>query len=270
MDHKLADVSAATTATTCPDKPIYEIVVDPDMAHLGESFVIDMRKTNGNTVPQGDKMDFAQRSNIANNLKKMANKQSSTSQVSRVGRAISTINEIDHAHPANPVPTSNVGPPQVKVFFDMPGLGSISFRYHKVITLKDQIVFMTDKRFGGNAEFYPYCNIKSGETKKPVGVYVEGDNRLLLLDPTIPGFPIKFECEPYEFCIVPVGSAKGLNSAMMQELGIVNSSGKESTNGEESSDRGGLNPPESGARLDPGSPADGDYESVEGGLGGVL
>ena len=174
----------------------------------------------------------------------------------------------NHAHSANLVPSDSVGPPGIKVFFDMPGLGSISFKYHKVLTLKEQIVFITDTRFGGPAEFYPYCSMRVNEPKKPVGVYIEGEDKLFLLDPSVSGFPIKFECAPFELCIVPLGSSKPLNSAMIKELGIVKSSEEGKTNGEASSNSEGPNSSEQPGR--PQSDVDGDYESVEGGRGGVL
>jgi hypothetical protein len=75
--------------------------------------------------------------------------------------------------------------------------------------------------------------------------------------------------------VIPVADAKNLNSAMIKELGIVNSNRTNDTtegatkDGEESSDTGGLNAPESdGERSSEESISD--YESVEGGGGGVL
>jgi hypothetical protein len=266
MGDPLAAVSSTTQATTCPSKPVYEIVVDPDRAHLGESFVIDMRKMGSRREGMENKVDAAERNTIALNLMRMANNEKpSRENPQKVGRVIS---EINHAHPANAVPSSSVGPPTVKVFFDMPGLGSISFKYHKVLTLKEQIVFITDKRFGGSAEFYPYCNMRLNEPKKPVGVYIEGEKKLFLLDPSVRGFPIKFECEPFELCIVPLGGSKDLNSAMIKELGIVNSFDGEMGNGEESGNPGRTDSSEQPGRSE--SYVDGDYESIEGGRGGVL
>ena len=269
MGDPLASVSSTMQATTCPNKPVYVIVVDPDRAHLGESFVIDMRKMGSIRESMENKVDAAERETIALNLMRAANSEKpSKENPQKVGRVIANINEINHAHPANVVPSENVGPPTVKVFFDMPGLGSISFKYHKVLTLKDQIVFITDKRFGGPAEFYPYCNMRINEPKKPVGVYIEGEKKLFLLDPSVTGFPIKFECEPFELCVVPLGGSKDLNSAMIKELGIVNSFGGETGNGEESSNSGRANPSEQPGRSE--SYVDGDYESIEGGSGSVI
>jgi hypothetical protein len=292
MAEQLAAVSGDTKTNTAPNKQIYEIVVDPDRAHLGESFVIDMRKLSGNYAPKDSAVDASsQRNNIAENLMRMAavdrasentsvkqaNSQTSsvTQDAHKVGRVISNIQGIDHAHPANPLPTSNLAPPNVKVTFDMSGIGSIAFRYHKVINTKTQIIFVTDKRHSGGAEFYPYCNMRANEAKKPIGVYVEGENRVFLLDPSVPGFPIRFDCDPYEFCVIPVAGAKNLNSAMIKELGIVNSNRTNDTtegatsDGEASSDTGGLNSTESyGERGSEESVSD--YESVEGGRGGVL
>ena len=268
MRQNFDSVSPATQATTCPNKPIYEIVVDPDRAHLGESFVIDMRKITPNK-PKENNLNEMEKNAIADNLMRFASSTSTRQNAAtpkKVGRAIPNIQDVDYSHPANPVP-STVAPPQVKVFFDMPGLGSISFKYHKVLTLRNQVVFVTDKRFGGSAEFYPYCNMRSGEQKKPVGVYVEGEKNLLLLDPSIKGFPIKFDCEPYEICIVPIAGAKALDSAMMQELGIVNLENGETSYGKEGSDTGGDN---SSQQSGPDSRPEDVYESVEGGVGGVI
>jgi hypothetical protein len=263
----MSDITAMSPSAMKPtafsSAPIYQVVVDPDRAHLGESFVLDMRnmglpKTESNMSPTIDREAIAQR------LK--ASSVSSAETAPKVGTAIPTINGIDHAHPANPVPSQSVAAPSVKVFFDMTGLGSISIKYHKVINLPNHIVFITDKRFGGPAEFYPYCNMRSTEEKKPVGMYVQGESHLILLDPSIPGFPIKFDCEPFELCIVPVGSSKNLNSAMIKELGIVNSE-EGSSHGEESSNTGRDNARDA----EHGEPVpDGDYESIEGGRGGVL
>ncbi len=267
MSSDLQGVSPLTQPNVNPDKKIYEIVVDPDRAHLGESFVINLNKPEEEEGAGRAMVNDGQKSTIIEHLMRQSGSAKKLSSVpKKVGSAIPDISGINHAHPANPVPVAAVEPPKVKVFFDMPGLGSIAFRYHKVIVLNEQIVFMTDKRFGGNAEFYPYCNVKSGEEKKPVGVYVEGDNRLFLLDPTVQGFPIRFDCDPYEFCLVPLGGSKALNSAMMEEVGIVNSSDKGKTNGEESGNRDRYYAEES----EPGRDPHGDYESLEGGLGGVL
>lgn len=266
MSADFDSVSSATQPTTLADKKIYEIVVDPDRAHLGESFVIDMRKLGSALGPKERAVDEKQKAAVVENLMKFSSAGPTLSPPKKVGRAIPNIQDVDHSHPANPVPAA-VSPPQVKVFFDMPGLGSISFKYHKVLTLREQVVFVTDKRFGGSAEFYPYCNMRSGEQKKPVGVYVQGETNLLLLDPTIKGFPIKFDCDPYELCIVPIAGAKTLDSAMMKELGIVNSAKGDSSDGEESSHTRGTDAAEP-------SPSDGRaedaYESLEGGIGGVL
>lgn len=251
--------------TVFSDTPVYEIVVDPDRASLGESFTIDMRsmgkpKAQSNMTPTSDRQVIAER------LMAAARAKVDMSAAPKVGSAIPTINDIDHSHPANPVPSTTVGPPTVKVFFDMTGLGSIAIKYHKVISLPKHVIFITDKRFGGPGEFYPYCNMRSSEEKKPVGMYVQGEDKLVLLDPGVPNFPIKFECEPFEFCIVPVDVSKNLNSAMIRELGIVNSE-EESNHGKESSDTGGGYPRDA----EHGQPVpDGDYESVEGGRGGVL
>ena len=269
MNRPMAGVSNTTQPTVCPEKQIYEIVVDPDRAHLGESFVIDMRKIHGFKGTASRTMNDEQRAGIANNLMKMASMEgipdvSQAMAPTRVGRAIPNISEINHEHPSNPVPSTTVGPPGIKVFFDMPGLGSISFKYHKVINIKNQIIFVTDKRFGGGAEFYPYCNLRDGSEKKPVGVYVDGSDNLVLLDPSVKGFPIKFDCDPFEFCIVPIAGAKNLDSAMIKELGIVKSSKEEQTNGEASSDRGRDDSTGTGGDIEES------YESVEGGFGGVL
>lgn len=267
MSADFEHVSSRTQPTTLADKKIYEIVVDPDRAHLGESFVIDMRKMGSSLGPKEKAVDDTQKAAVVENLLRFsASGPVTANSPKKVGRAIPNIQDVNHAHPANEVPSS-VTPPKVKVFFDMPGLGSISFKYHKVLTLRDQIVFVTDKRFGGSAEFYPYCNMRSGEQKKPVGVYIEGENNLYLLDPSIKGFPIKFDCEPYEICIVPIAGAKTLDSAMMQELGIVNLAKGESGDGEESGNTGRVNPSESG---DTSGKAEDLYESLEGGFGGVL
>ena len=269
MGDPLDAVSSSTKSTVFSNKPIYEIIVDPDRAHLGESFVINMQNNGSRRQFTESRVDAAERNNIALNLMRMSNKPpSSKEDPHKVGRAIVDINEINHAHSANLVPSDSVGPPGIKVFFDMPGLGSISFKYHKVLTLKEQIVFITDTRFGGPAEFYPYCSMRVNEPKKPVGVYIEGEDKLFLLDPSVSGFPIKFECAPFVLCIVPLGSSKPLNSAMIKELGIVKSSEEGKTNGEASSNSEGPNSSEQPGR--PQSDVDGDYESVEGGRGGVL
>lgn len=271
MGDPLAAVSSNSMATTCPNKPVYEIVVDPDRAHLGESFVIDMRKMASYKGNLEKHVDAAKRNDIALNLMRTAS--SATDEVAsnpkKVGRAIPNIHDVDYSHPANDIPDKEVGPPKIKVFFDMPGLGSISFKYHKVIVLDktNQIIFVTDKRHGGSAEFYPYCNMRSTEDRKPVGVYVEGSSKILLLDPAIKGFPIKFDCDPFELCIVPLGGAKNIDSAMIKELGIVNSSVGEGS-GKESSDRGGDDPLDGVGTTEPSTA--GDYESVEGGSGGVI
>lgn len=289
MAEQLAAVSGDTQTNTAPNKQIYEIIVDPDRAHLGESFVIDMRKLHkGISDDTAERaMDASsQRNTIADNLMKMAAADRASENVSnrrnvstdpqeahKVGRVIPNIQGIDHSHPANPIPTANLAAPKIKVTFDMSGIGSIAFRYHKVINTKTQIIFVTDKRHSGGAEFYPYCNMRANEAKKPIGVYVEGENRVFLLDPSVPGFPIRFDCDPYEFCVIPVAGAKTLNSAMIKELGIVNSDNGDkegaNDNGEESSNSGGSDSSGSyGERSSEESVSD--YESVEGGRGGVL
>lgn len=260
-------VSGKSQSTIFHNKQITEIVVDPDRAHLGESFTISLDRLSGKTSgPDKKGNNVVNREEIASNLFKLASSEDLPRDVIKVGRAIPNINEINHAHPAAVLPKAAVTSPQTKVYFDMPGCGSISFKYHEVKVVSNYLIFVTDKRFGGSAEFYPYCNMRPNEERKPVGVYVQGTKSLFLLDPSVKNFPIKFECDPFEICVVPVGSSKNLTSEMAKELGIVDIATGELENGKESGDREGDNSPEfSGG--DSGEP---DYESVEGGFGGVL
>jgi len=264
MSNNMDAVSGSMQPTVSSNKKVYEVVVDPDRAHLGESFVFDLRDLNGGQ--EEEHMDATERSTIADTLLRKS-KAAKANEVKKVGRAIPNIHDINYSHPANPVPVQTTDlSPKIKVTFDMSGIGSITFKYHNVITLKDQIILVTDKRYGGSAEFYPYCNMRKGETKKPVGVHVQGDDRVYLLNPDVAGFPIRFDSDPYEFCIVPIAWSKNLNSDMIKELGIVESS-KGAEDGEAGSNQGRANSAESGGG---DISTEAYYESAEGGIGGVL
>jgi hypothetical protein len=245
-----------------PDKPITEVIVDPDRSHLGESFVIkidDVNKRQSKVLSEKDKEAVAQRVAAAN--AKAINKMASVNQDSpvRVGVAIPNSWSAGTVTTApTTLPEVPVNPPRVKVTFDISGIGAISFKYHNVIVKDNHVVFATDKRSSQTAEFYPYMNLSSSEPKRPVAMYVEGSKSIHLLNPNVDGFPFVFENGPFEYCVVPVSCNKVLDTDSLQEM--VGTGG--STDGE----NGGNT---QGPDTSPGEDS-GFLEAPESGSGGVL
>ncbi len=91
MSADFDSVSSATQPTTLADKKIYEIVVDPDRAHLGESFVIDMRKLGSALGPKEKAVDDKQKAAVVENLMKFSASGPTISPPKKVGRAIPNI-----------------------------------------------------------------------------------------------------------------------------------------------------------------------------------
>jgi hypothetical protein len=111
----------------------------------------------------------------------------------------------------------------------------MSFRYHAVKRVPGFLVFVTDARYAGGADFHPYTSRLGGGSDQPMGAYVENGKKLYLLKPG----SVVFRHEPFEFCLVPIAEERALppNMGGQEELTSELPVMEDQCNGEEGSDR---------------------------------
>jgi hypothetical protein len=195
------------------NKNITKIVVDP---HELDSFTIDlnaMKSLGGNPyavkqdkVNELRSLSETDRSKvIAENLKKFRSDLTG-SPPPNLGTVSPTLDGGNHVHPSAPLPDSAVIPPSVRVYFDMPGLATLNYKYHGVTVVPGYLVLTTDLRYAGSGEFYPFTSKLANESAAFIGVMVDGIDSLFLIKP--PAIHHKFG--PYEHCLVPISQEKDL------------------------------------------------------------
>jgi len=189
---------------------VTKIIVDP---HELDSFTIDLNamKTAANPyavkqerVSELRSMNEQDRSKaIAESLKQF--RMDKSNPVPPVlGTVSQTLDGGNHVHPAAALPDSAVVPPSVRVYFDMPGLATLNYKYHGVNVIPGFLVLTTDLRYAGSGEFYPFTSKLANESAAYIGVMVDGMNSLFLIKP--PAIHHKFG--PYEHCLVPISQEK--------------------------------------------------------------
>lgn len=273
---KLVD---ASQATTCPDKPITRIVVDPGTE---DTFVMDVEAARAASVqaePNTRHVRPEDKDRVADLLKQArvtGTPIAALSNAARVGTPAPTVDGGNHNHPAAPLPANVVAPPQYRVHFDIPGYAAMSFRYHAVKRVPGFLVLITDTRYGGTADFYPYASRVAREKDQPMGAYVDKGKKLYLLKPK----SIVFRHDPFEFCLVPIAEEKPLPTDL-SEAGEVDLVGEyreleqptEGHNhGEARDHRGGGDAPRADPRAAPpdDAPIADRLDLRVGGKGGVL
>lgn len=212
-DYGLAPVTGGSTIDH--SRKVTKIVVDP---HEHDSFVIDLESVRSAAQPHRPrkenidelrKLENVERSKmIANNLRKFSSAVSDAPP--SLGTVAATLDGGNHVHPAAQLPESSVTPPQVRVYFDMPGLATLNYRYHGASLVPGYLVLTTDLRYSGSGEFYPFTSRLASETESFIGAMVEGIDSLFLLKPPT----IQHKFGPYEHCLVPIAQEK----PMPQEL----------------------------------------------------
>ena len=156
-DYNLPSITGGSTVD--PNMKITKIVVDP---HEVDSFVIDLNsirasaqnlKPKKETVNELRKLEKGERSKmISDNLRKFS---ASSDVPPSLGTVAQTLDGGNHLHPAAQLPESAVTPPQVRVYFDMPGLATLNYKYHGASVISGYLVLTTDLRYSGSGEFYP-------------------------------------------------------------------------------------------------------------------
>lgn len=200
-----AKVADASQATTTPNRKITKVIVDPGTE---SAFVMDIQSAQAAQVraePNTRNARPEDRDRLAASLRATAAIGPDTPAV-RVGTAVTTIDGGVHTHPAAHLPNHPVAPPGRRVHFDIPGYAAMSHRYHAVKRVPGFLVLITDTRFSGTADFYPYASRLAGEQGKPMGAYVDQGKKLYLLQPK----SVIFRHDPFEFCLVPVVEEKDL------------------------------------------------------------
>ena len=193
-----------------PSKNITKIVVDP---HELDSFTIDlgaMTKGHNPYAVKADKVSELRSLNELDRSKAIAEslKQFRTDKVNNTPPSLGTVSPTldggNHVHPAAALPDSAVIPPSVRVYFDMPGLATLNYKYHGVNVVPGYLVLTTDLRYAGSGEFYPFTSKLANESAAFIGVMVDGIDSLFLIKP--PAIHHKFG--PYEHCLVPISQEK--------------------------------------------------------------
>lgn len=269
-----ARVVDASQATTCPDKPITRVVVDPGTE---DAFVMDVAAARANAVqaePNTRHLKPEDKDRVAETLKlaRAGGPASLVGNAPRVGAAVPTVDGANHGHPAAPLPANVVAPPQHRVHFDIPGYAALSFRYHAVKRVPGFLVLVTDTRYGGSADFYPYASRLAGEKDQPMGAYVDKGKKLYLLKPR----SVVFRHDPFEFCLVPVAEEKplpadladGREVDLVGEYQEVEPPTEGPADGEAGSDPGRADAPRAAAAAD--GPIVDRLDFRAGGKGGVL
>lgn len=206
-DSRLAPVTGGSTIDH--NRKTTKIIVDP---HETDSFVIDLTtmqhnqsfEVKGNGTSDLRKLEQKERSKmIANSLRRFA-KSTTDDTPPSLGTVSGTVDGGNHVHPAAQLPESSVTPPGVRVYFDMPGLATLNYRYHGAAVIPGYLVLTTDMRYSGPGEFYPFTSKLAIETDARIGVMVDGIDSLFLIKPPT----IQHKFGPYEHCLVPIVQEK--------------------------------------------------------------
>lgn len=216
-DSRLASVTSGSTIDH--NRKTTKIIVDP---HETDSFVIDLTtmksaqtfevKEDGSKELR--KLEQIERSKmIANSLRRFA-KSTPDSAPPSLGTVSGTVDGGNHVHPAAQLPESAVAPPNVRVYFDMPGLATLNYRYHGAAVVPGYLVLTTDMRYAGPGEFYPFTSKLAIETDARIGVMVDGIDSLFLIKPPT----IQHKFGPYEHCLVPIVQEKDLPPELKEGL----------------------------------------------------
>jgi len=259
-----AKIASEAERTTCPDKKITKVVVDPGYDNC-TSIDLEKRAAGGQKAPPNVRhLDPEERKRVLAGLRQQ---QAQAAAPVRVGSPADTVDGGAHNHPAATLAQNVVAPPQVRVHFDIPGYASMSFRYHAVKRVPGFLVFVTDTRYAGGADFHPYTSRLATGGDQPMGAYVENGKKLYLLKPG----SIVFRHEPFEFCLVPIAEERPLPPEMggQEELTSEQPATEGQFDGEEGSDRGGADAPREDSPGNEGSLVD-RLDFRAGGAGGVL
>lgn len=258
-----AKVVSEAERTTCPDKKITKVIVDP--GYEGSTSIdLEKRAAGAEKAPPNVRhLKPGERERV------LARLRETQAAAPRVGQATDTVDGGAHGHQAAAMPSNAVAPPQVRVHFDIPGYASMSFRYHAVKRVPGYLVFVTDTRYAGGADFHPYTSRLGGGGDKPMGAFVENGRKLYLLQPG----SILFKHDPFEFCLVPIAEERQLPPEMggeQEELTSELPATEGHADGEEGGDRGGADAPrEEGPGNEGGGLVD-RLDFTAGGNGGVL
>jgi hypothetical protein len=232
-----AKIASEAERTTCPEKKITKVIVDP--GYEGSTSIdLEKRAAGAEKAPPNVRhLDPRERDRVLARLR-----EAQAPAARSVGQAVDTVDGGAHSHQAAVAPSNVVAPPQVRVHFDIPGYASMSFRYHAVKRVPGYLVFVTDTRHAGGADFHPYTSKMGGQGgDKPMGAYVENGKKLYLLQPG----SILFRHDPFEFCLVPIAEERPLPSdAGGEQEELTSETATEGQfDGEEGSDRGGAHAP---------------------------
>lgn len=265
VPNTVANVASSDEATTCPDKKITKMIIDP--GYEGSTSVdLEKRAAGAEKAPPNVRhLKPADRERVLARAR-----EARAGELRPVGQAVDTVDGGAHGHQAAVMPSNVVAPPQVRVHFDIPGYASMSFRYHAVKRVPGYLVFVTDTRHAGGADFHPYASKMGGQGgDNPMGAYVENGKKLYLLKPG----SILFRHDPFEFCLAPIAEERELPADAgggQEELTSETATeGHPDVDGKEGGDRGGADAP--GGR--DGGVEGGLVESLDftaGGAGGVL
>lgn len=209
-DTRLASVTGGSTIDH--NRKTTKIIVDP---HETDSFVIDLTamkatplfqaKEDGNVTTLRNLEQGERSKMISNSLRRFA-KVTPDNAPPSLGTVSGTVDGGNHIHPAALLPGSSVTPPLVRVYFDMPGLGTLNYRYHGAAVIPGFLVLTTDMRYAGPGEFYPFTSKLAIETDARIGVMVDGIDSLFLIKPPT----VQHKFGPYEHCLVSIVQEKDL------------------------------------------------------------
>lgn len=236
-DSRLSSVTGGSTIDH--NSKITKLIVDP---HEADSFVIDLlalqadspyaHKPNKDGAQDLRRLEQVERSKvISKNLRRFATTAVQEAPPT-LGTVAASIDGGNHAHVGALLPEVHVTPPMVKVYFDMPGLATLNYKYHGATVVPGYLVLTTDMRYSGPGEFYPFTSkLALRDPDSYIGVMVEGIESLFLIKP--PTLQHKFG--PYEHCLVPILQEKALPPELKQ--GIVEEKGLDTSPKVEKVDR---------------------------------
>jgi hypothetical protein len=217
-DYGLAPVTGGSTIDH--SRKVTKIVVDP---HEHDSFVIDLEAVKAasqahsprrENIEELRKLEKVERSKmIANNLRRFSSTAVSDVPPS-LGTVASTLDGGNHLHPSAQLPESAVTPPQVRVYFDMPGLATLNYKYHGASVIPGYLVLTTDLRYSGSGEFYPFTSRLAKESDSFIGAMVDGIDSLFLLKPPT----VQHKFGPYEHCLVPIAQEKPMPQELKKDI----------------------------------------------------
>lgn len=217
-DSRLAPVTGGSTIDH--NRRVTKMIVDP---HESDSFVIDLNTIKPTANPFKVKDDGSQdlrklaqveRSKmISDNLRRFST-AAAVSTPPSLGTVSSTIDGYNHVHPAAQLPETSVTPPMVRVYFDMPSLATLNYKYHGATIVPGYLVLTTDMRYSGPGEFYPFTSKLANEADAYIGVMVEGIDSLFIVKPPI----LQHKFGPYEHCLVPISQEKPMPPELIKEI----------------------------------------------------